>query len=785
MIPIKPLFKNLDYGVGNAGLFYQTTAIDGDMWNRSFDYVLQILDASTNSPLEEFVLPIPPENLTISTPFAINTSVTLGGIVEEHAGAPLRMITLSGTTGVLPKRDHAPKATNIFAGVIQSGSLSSVNNINLATGSLDSIGKTLRGEALETPNIYSFSELTSPGLFSQTGYFKFRQLQRFLESYVTLKQKGENKNLRLAFKVIKDEAIYIVTPVQFDFTRSISSPREYKYNLVLKGWKRIAGDPVMNQTGFKQEDRLSTLAKVFNTIRESRLVIQRIEAAVKGVRSDVDAIVFEPLRQVSLFLKDSISLAVSIGDMPKSIIDDYNSIVAASWADLSQKTEIKRAISNSPDLATDMKELQTNPEALFKNKAAAALIFDKISIPSLPTPPNLFKKVNDEKNRARALNVVNFRENLANFEAVRDDFATSVGLGDDAYNAIYGTVNVVQKRAATDQDYEVLFHLNSIVTATQDLISAMVETKDSTPTSLEYVAGLAQKSGVAFKVPTAKFSIPMPYGVTLERLALDYLKDPNRWLEIAELNGLKAPYIDEEGFETLLSTNGNKNKVSVSNANNLYVNQAVWILSNTVPATKRYIKRIDKNSFTQYIITLSGDNDLDSYLTADVAKLHTFLPHTVNSQMMVYIPFDGGIPEGSVINKTIPGVNDFDKLINVSGIDILLNSKGDIVVTPDGDSRYAYGLNNVVQFVKLIISTPQGSLIQHPEFGFGIDIGISTADIDAKQILQAAQNAFSGDPMFSGVKAASVVKSGPIVSLSLSVGLAGSQQFIPISVNIS
>ena len=77
-------------------------------WDKVFPYQLIILKKNSKGTYDQlgndevFTLPIPPHALTISTPFAINTSVTMGGILEEHNGAPIRNISLAGTTGVLP-----------------------------------------------------------------------------------------------------------------------------------------------------------------------------------------------------------------------------------------------------------------------------------------------------------------------------------------------------------------------------------------------------------------------------------------------------------------------------------------------------------------------------------------------------------------------------------------------------------------------------------------------------------------------------------------------------------
>src|SRR4051812_6502627 len=79
----------------------QPATIDGLKWDALFPYQLIVVDRSADGtyvPKREagwtFTLPFPPESMNISMPFAIKTSITQGGSMEEHGGAPIRMISL-------------------------------------------------------------------------------------------------------------------------------------------------------------------------------------------------------------------------------------------------------------------------------------------------------------------------------------------------------------------------------------------------------------------------------------------------------------------------------------------------------------------------------------------------------------------------------------------------------------------------------------------------------------------------------------------------------------------
>jgi hypothetical protein len=263
-----------------------------------------------------------------------------------------------------------------------------------------------------------------------------------------------------------------------------------------------------------------------------------------------------------------------------------------------------------------------------------------------------------------------------------------------------------------------------------------------------------------------------------------YLGDANRWHEIATLNGLREPFIDEVGFDLYLSTNGVSNSIQIADVSNLFVGQFVHNSSSTEKPEKRKITGIDKISGPVNIVYLSGDSDLDRFTLTAQSKIHAYLPDTINSQMSIYIPSDQDVDEEDFQVKSIPGVDYFDSLVRSGGISLLLSQNNDILITSSGSTRLAVGLTNIVQKARIALSTPRGSLLQHPGYGLPVYVGSSTADISAKDILKSIQDMFRKDPTFSNVTSAFVVKSGPVSKITVSVGIAGTNQNIPITADI-
>jgi nucleoid-associated protein YgaU len=760
--------------------------IDATRWNKSYPYQILIMEKLGDDYRikSTFTLPIPPQDMSISMPFAITTNVTLGGIVEEHNGAPLRLISFSGTTGVLPLKGtgeilrQASVTEGIFAGTVSAGGnlLGSINTLT---------------DSKESPNLV---DDTNEDTLKGTGYYQFRLLQRFLESYAAQKKTLKGANLRLALAIWKDQSIYLVTPTGFDVRRGASSPWEYQYSLQFKAWKRIRSRNVGIDTDtFNPVVRnANAFAQLLNKIEDARRVLQNGRDVLLAVQGDVERLILEPLREVTLFCKDALGVAATAADLPASIAKTLKSAVAeakdrfsALGADV-QSLGIRsgKAESGASDTDTTSAVMSGAEPAnkAFDHPEENFELMSKIKPSDLNLPVSVLRKIDEEKARVRGLTRLDFETYRDQFVDFLEQFSDAVGAGSEAYNSIYNRPTTTATKAPTQDDYDVIYAMNQVVLE-MNRLAASYDTDRGSITTLEAVAGMASASGIAFRMPVSKFAVPFPYGSTLEQLAAQYLGNANRWHEIAALNGLRQPYIDEEGFDLQLLVNASGSQVIVSDASKLYLGQPVWISSSTVSKTKRHITKIIPVSNTS-IVTLDGDSDLDAYTLADGAVLHAFLPDTVNSQMLIYIPSDQEPADGDFKTKAIPGINEFDPLIQTGGVDLLLTQSGDLAITPDGDCRLAIGLTNLVQRIRTAIGTPRGSLLHHPEYGLSVILGVSTADVDAKDLKARLQDLLTSDPAFSGVSGVVVQKNGPVLKISMTVGVSGTNHTIPVTVEI-
>lgn len=799
--------------------WFRNSVISGGNWNKLFPYELLVVEQSsdgsyatkTDSQGEiKFTLPIPPETIGLSMPFAVSADATLGGVVERHSGAPFRMISLSGTTGVLIGKTEAPAVapTASLSEAIFAGTITQANQTASAFGTLQNGSQTFETNAIADSE---FDD--TDGMGALTGWYQFRLLQAFFEDYLALKQTKAGQRSVLALACYKDEAVYLVTPQAFDVRKSASNPLEYMYQLNLKAWKRIklsGGTVEIINTYVPIQRDPNKLAQLLTSIQDSRRVLQGARKTILAVSGDVQHSLFEPMREVCLFAKDALSVPLAIADLADSVIKSTKDAIVTLKGtrkdifnfpqNAAQRTQQITVEARDAELAIgalaaekgDDPSTQNSREAHpantpFVNPSENYDFFSTIQVGDLQLPPPVMAQIAADRARVRRLTRLDFKQRRDTVLATANQFANAIGLGDPTFNKVYGLTAPATPAVEepTDEDFDIVYALNQVVQELNRLVVSNDNDPNAILDSVTAIAGMATRSGIAFQIPKSKYPVPFPYGSTLEMLSARYLGTPDRWHEIAALNGLRSPYVDEEGFVLPLLTSGARNQIMVSDTSNLHVGKPVWIESNATMRERRTIIKIDKITSTSFILTVDGNADLEKYSVLAEAKLTAFLPDTVNSQQTIYIPSDTEPKEGDFKTQAIPGLDEFDSLIAVGGVDFLLTQSNDLVLTPDAEPRWSVGLTNVIQQIRLAVSTVQGSVLRHPEFGLPLEPGQSIADLSPSQVIRATQTLFAGNPTFTGVKNATLAVTGPTSTLALNVAVSGGgNQVIPVGVEI-
>lgn len=827
-------------GSPSGSVFFQAITIDTSRWNQLFPYRLVVIDTTNNNAIVggnatqggtqtvsqedtgtivsftpfsnswTFTLPITPQQLNITDQFAINTTATLRGILEEHNGVKFKMINISATLGVWPYREsvtHPPTSPSLVQSLF-GGTFSAVSN--LATQIEGVVNTITTGHPANKP-VTVAPELSSAGPTS-TGYYQALALQQFLEQYAEAKKDPTNAGWRLILDMPKQNQSYVVTPIAFTWQQNVNKPMEIMMNMQLKAWRRLKaapGVPVTPVAASNQAISPGILQTILNSISQARTACSAAITLLGAVSSDVSTI-FSVLSQTALFVKDLAGVATTAADLPSQLVSDFQSAIATSIVALS--TSLASTVTdpttraNISAIVTSQEQREglslnavaggqlgmqaTNAQAndpsnnVFSQPNANFTLLDQIPNSTLQLNGAQQTALNNVITAASELTVADLKSFRGTILTLALQLSNSFGAGSAYYDEVYGKPPPTPRILPMQLDeYELLANLYEMLQAYDILTATNQIDDDQLQSNMDYVAGLAATSGIEFVTSTSKILAPVPFGLTIEGIASRYLQDPQRWLEIATLNNLRDPYIDENGFQLPLLSNAIGRQITVSDSDNLYIGQTVIVMSATQSPSARTILGIDSLSTTDFLITLDGLPNLDNFTLADLAYLQVYLPGTVNSQQKIFIPSDLPIPTTPDI--TPPASTTSDPLTGLSKVDLLLTDAGDLAVNNYGDFRFSYGITNIMQCLKIKFGTEKGKSLLHPEFGLNIRPGTNSSDTDIQDIYNSINKMIQDDPRFAGVASLQIQLQGPTLTINVAVQMAGNQGVFPLTFQLT
>lgn len=799
-------------------------------FNHGTDYIISQTASQTQGWIVD--LPITPQQLNITDQFAINTSATMRGIVEEHNGVKFKLISAQGTTGYWPTRptQGAKLQSPTVLGSLFGGTIEAIGDVAAGVEQVKSAFTGEHPNKLEPAS----SPSTMPDL-ANTGYYQAHLLAQFFERYAMEKKKAKNKHWRLVFDIPKQNQSFIVTPVTFSLQQNQQKPTEILFNFQLKAWKRIE-----LKTGY--------LEKVAELPDLSPNALQRVITGISGVRSTLGASMnlvkavrrdfrkpLDILRQTSLAVKDLGGLGFAVADLAPSIIEDYKSSIKESLLNIKNAfkrpkyrggtsgvttgsspsptgTSIKsqsltakagaavnaivdenkrheglseQAVLNGA-LGTDaaLAQQTNNLNEVFQNPEENYELFNSINVDELPLTPEQEQLIEDELEEVRLITINDLREYRQEIENLMLDLSNYFGAGDETYSTVYNRPDPKERAVdMTIEENEILLSLMEALQSYDLLIATKAWDDNKIASPLEYIGGLANEAGIDFENYPSKYLAPVPFGLTIEQIAARYLGDPDKWIEIVTLNNLRSPYIDEEGFSYSLLSNAEGRQFTVDDSDEMiYIGQTLTLQSDTVPAFTRKVVNVEEISDNNYLITVDGLDDLDKLTTVDNARIQGYLAGTINSQNQIYIPIDEPSLEDDR-TFTIPYLDE-QRLTKLSKIDWLLTDEGDLAINSTGDFRLANGLTNLVQAVKLKVKTKRGSLLRHLDYGLGLQHGISVANIESGEIINSLNQMIQADGRFDSIERIDIKLKDSTLAIDMAVKLANQTGIIPITFDV-
>jgi hypothetical protein len=752
----------------------------------------------------EFRLPLTPEQISVTDQYAISTSATFRGILEEHGGVKFKMISAQGSTGVFPTRTTTKTPANA------SGALGFLQKTGLASNTLSAFG-TLSSQVSSTINIMTgklpYSAPPIPAVpLDQTGYYQAQLLEQFIEQYVQAKTHPKCKGWRLVWDDMKSNASYIVTPVTFSLTKNAQRPGLHMYAFQLKAWKRINLN-TKTKTVPSNITKLSitTMQSILNSLAAARLAVQESFALLSAVQADITA-PLTILRQATLLVTDLAGLVQTAAALPNKLVLDYKSAISqdvsllqgifTSSSSATVQVQVAAIIAaaaaaegltvaqvQSGNLGTQAAKLSANSTALtvFNQPATSYELLSQIPLTSLVLTDAQQAAFAAEVATVQQKTIAQLQQERLVFRNFALDASNLFGAGNALVNTLYGRgAPATSPYPMTVEQSEIIERLWDVIQALDTLTASNFLDASRSLNPMQYVGVIAAANGIAFdSTSPSKVAVPIPFGLSIEQIADRYLGDASRYVEIVTLNKLRDPYIDEVGFTTPLLSNGDNRFVTVSSNTNLYIGQVVTLSSTTTAPFTRNILNIEQLDTSLYLITLDGLADLDDLMTANNATLQAYLPGTLNSQNLIYIPSelastpDNGIAPPSLIADT--------SLIGLSQVDILLTDQMDIAINALGDFRYSAGVTNLIQALKIKFSTELGTVFVHPEFGLELTVGASIADVDFQLLYNQINTMVIRDPRFSGVTRLQISFMNGFLNISMDVSLAQQNGIVPIT----
>jgi hypothetical protein len=505
--------------------------------------------------------------------------------------------------------------------------------------------------------------------------------------------------------------------------------------------------------------------------------------------------VFEVLNDTTEWMSLSQGVALTLGNIKQLaavrwpfIVSNFNtlslSIATAANGDSSVLVPLE-------DLANvvasyNLGNTKYNPFASTNDFIKYNPILSLISLTTLQLTPAEAVVVNLEVQRIQKLGMPDFLDAAAFLRRQYALDAQVVGLGDPDADALMGIGPGTTQRAATIDDLVQLQQLIDLQQIIEGIVFNLGQTENKPPNLLAIAnQNIDPASPVSIQNIYTSYT-PIPFEISVESMAKKYLGTVDRWYELATINNLQPPYVDEVGVKYGLLAPGAANNVIVStdSTDNISVGLKVRVGSYSQREESRVVEKIIKNPNNTSILFLSDIQNISRFKPLEGAYIRVYAPGTTREGEFIKIPSSGTPTQSANPTPKSDELRGLDAAFIAFGIDIARDPiTHDLQMDPNGNFKYAYGTQAIRNAVMNVLKTQISELPFHPTYGVDAGIGdrfYGTTD-EALIFASLLRATILSDSRFSDVHIDSVDATGSSMSLKILVKVSGLESPIPLS----
>jgi len=411
----------------------------------------------------------------------------------------------------------------------------------------------------------------------------------------------------------------------------------------------------------------------------------------------------------------------------------------------------------------------------------------QITLSELNLTPDELSLRDSEKLRLISLDIENFQQMVDFIKQRASIFSQEVGLGDATTSAIYGAKVQTPKRSANVSDITTIKNFNLTKKYITGILYDLKTRQKVAPNLIKIANNNIEPGSQVVLSDVFKSYVAVPFQISIQHMAKLHLGDVNLWFELATINNLQPPYVDEAGTKLPLLAPAAVNNLIISSSlkEYLYVGIKIAIGSFKVKEESRIIEKIIVNENNTMVIFVSGKQDLNKFKSSERAFVRVFQPNTIRTNDFILIPStNDGTSTRPAPTPSNDSLRRLEKAYINFGIDVYRDIKtGDFVLDSSGNFKKAAGTDAIRQAVLYILKTSVGELPFHPDFGVSNNIGerfYGTKD-EALEFSETLRSSIMNDDRFESVIINKLSTTGTGIALSLLVNIRGLREPITLS----